>query len=199
MQTATQENRTESEASILKRHERMIRYIAIPFAGRGGASLDDLTQEGAIALLDAARKWDGTLGVTLATYAWKFVFGAMVKYTSREVAEPAVSGLRDGVNRRRAVADVADQGVQDDAFLSIELEADAPSPEETLETSECVAIAARELSFLDEKQRRVLRMRFADELDVRTIAEKLGTSKSEVDRIYHGAIDKLRERVGAQL
>jgi RNA polymerase sigma factor (sigma-70 family) len=178
MQTATQENRTESEASILKRHERMIRYIAIPFAGRGGASLDDLTQEGAIALLDAARKWDGTLGVTLATYAWKFVFGAMVKYTSREVAEP---------------------GVQDDAFLSIELEADAPLPEETLETSECVAIAARELSFLDEKQRRVLRMRFADELDVRTIAEKLGTSKSEVDRIYHGAIDKLRERVGAQL
>lgn len=178
----------------------MIRYIAIPFAGRGGATLDDLTQEGAIALLDAARKWDGTLGVTLVTYAWKFVFGAMVKYTSREVAEPAVSGLRDGVNRRRAVTDVADQGLQDDAFLSIELEADAPSPEETLETSECIAIAAREFSFLDETQRRVLRLRFNEALSFTEIARSLELSSNDkAERIYHGAIGKLRERVGARV
>jgi RNA polymerase sigma factor (sigma-70 family) len=198
MQTATQQKPVESEASIVKRHERMIRYIAIPFVGRGGASLDDLTQEGAIALLDAARKWDGTLGVTLSTYAWKFVLGAMVRFTSKELGEPSRIGLRDGAARRTEATDGSVDEGSIDSYVE-NLEAEGRSPEESVETSECVAIAARELSFLDERQRRVLRMRFGDELDVRSIAEKLGTSKSEVDRIYHGAIDKLRERVGAQL
>ncbi len=189
MQTATaQAPGRDSESTVIKKHERLIRYIAIPFAS-GGVSLDDLMQEGKIALLGAARTYDPSLGIALWTYARKFVLGAMFRFRTKEVGEPCrLSILPSG--------DSTDDGMQ---VVAESLESEAATPDDALETAELVAIAAREFSFLDETQRRVLRMRFGDELDVRSIATKLDLSKSDVDRIYHGAIAKLRERVGARL
>jgi RNA polymerase sigma factor (sigma-70 family) len=175
MQAALQSH--ESESAIIKRHARLIRFVALPFANRGVA-LDDLVQEGRIALLDAARRWRASEGVRLWTYARKFVLGAMVRFGSKESCEPC----------RRHTED-------DDAIA--ERMSSGETPEEALLIAQCSAIAAHELTFLNEVERRVLRHRFVDGLDIRTIGQRLDLSKSEADRIYHGAIRTLRERVGA--
>ncbi len=197
MHTAPAKSASGGEAEIISSHDGLMRYHARPFVQRG-VRMDDLMQEGSIALLGATRSWQASRGVQLWTYARKFVLGAFFRHATRETTEPASAGLRDGLATRAAAPDgSADEGHIESYIENIE--ADTATPEDELENVELVAVAARELSFLNENERRVIRMRFGDELDVRAIAEILNKSKSDVDRIYHGAIAKLRERVRARL
>ncbi len=76
---------------------------------------------------------------------------------------------------------------------------EAPQPDEALEIAQGVSVTTIEFSGLKEMERKVLRLRFGGGMDVRSIADELEMSKSEVDRIYHAAIATLRARVGAKL
>ena len=174
--------REPSESDIVQKHERLIRFVALPFAYRRGAALDDLMQEGRIALLDAARRWRASEGVRLWTYARKFVLGAMFRHVSREASEPAHNAFAG------------------DETVETFLEALQETPESLLEHHECSAIASSQLSELDETERKVLGLRFLESASFSDIAEQLALSSNDrAERIYHGAIGKLRERVGARV
>jgi hypothetical protein len=48
-------------------------------------------------------------------------------------------------------------------------------------------------------ERRVVRLRFVDDLDIRSIAQTIGQPRATTHDILSGAIGKLRERVGARV
>jgi RNA polymerase sigma factor (sigma-70 family) len=174
LETGTREPR-DSESEIMKQHAKRIRWVAQPFARRG-VVLNDLMQEGFIALLGAARSFDPNKGAELWTYAKKFVLGAMFRFVTREAIDGTV-----GVDELE------------------DIESDEPSPESILDVAECSAIAAQELSHLNETERRLLRLRFVDDLDVRSIATSLGMPTMSAYDIYRDALSKLRARVEARV
>ena len=53
----------------------------------------------------------------------------------------------------------------------------------------------QELPHLDERERRVIKLRFADDMTQSQIAAEVGCSQMQVSRILRGALAKLRERV----
>ncbi len=173
---ATRRSTLDDESAVLKHHEKLIRFIAIPFM-RGGLELEDLLQEGRAALLRSARSWEAVNGSTLWTYARKAVFGAILRYATYEADEPARPNSHE---------------------LSEE-ETDGSNPEKSLETAECVEIVSREMVSLSETERRVIRMKFYEDMDVRSIAERLSIPRSTAHDVLQGAIVKLRERMGSSL
>jgi RNA polymerase sigma factor (sigma-70 family) len=182
MQTATAQTTVETEAALLRKHERLIRYMALPFSSRGG-SLDDIMQEGRLALLSASRTWEASYGVKLWTYARKFVLGAMIRFVSDAAEEPS---------RPSDPRYDEDDEIQETAH-------DNQTPEDALSHKEQVAIMVSELAHLSENERRAVRLSFNEGLDIRSIATSLGVPRSTAHDILQGAIAKLRERVGAKL
>lgn len=53
----------------------------------------------------------------------------------------------------------------------------------------------QELPHLDDRERRVIKLRFADDMTQSQIAAEIGCSQMQVSRILRGALAKLRERV----
>ncbi len=72
-------------------------------------------------------------------------------------------------------------------------------PETTLGQRECLELLAMQFSFLSDRERLVLRMKFIDELDVREIGRRLETPRSTVQDTIQGAVSKLRNRLEARL
>lgn len=70
--------------SLIRNHERLIRHLATRFLG-SGASLDDLMQEGRIALWTAEKSWRKES--SLWTYARTSVFASMLRCASDYLAE----------------------------------------------------------------------------------------------------------------
>jgi RNA polymerase sigma factor (sigma-70 family) len=76
----------ETEASIVKRHDRAIAIMARRFR----FDADDLIQVGRVALLQAFRDWPSKPHTSsFWTYASKAVLGEMLNYTTGEVARVA--------------------------------------------------------------------------------------------------------------
>lgn len=174
----------ESESRLVQSHERLIRYTAIPFVGHGIA-LEDLMQEGKIALLEAARRWDPSQGVKLWTYARKFVLGGIFRCVAREINEPSRDLL-------------APAEENEDGDVVARLLSEGPTPEEIAQLGEDLVILEEEIDALNEGERQVLWKVFGDDLTLRDIAVADGTHHSTPQRIYRGAIEKLRNRMEAR-
>src|SRR5579859_5320725 len=81
-----------ADDSTIRDHDRLIRHLAARFVGTG-APIDDLVQEGRIALWEASRKWAGTNGASLWTYARRAVFAAMVRFASQHTKHETVDDV----------------------------------------------------------------------------------------------------------
>lgn len=193
MQTAVDSSRRESESEIVEQLDDRVRYTALPFVGRG-IGLDDLMQEGRMALLRAARSWDPVHGVKLWTYARKFVLGAMIHYVSNEIDEPCrdvVDELRGG---HRGGCDDETDGV---SVLDRLASADA-SPEDLAELGEGLAILEQEIDSLNDDEKKVLWQLFGESLPHRDAAEVLGVGNGTIMRTKLNAMEKLRTRMEAR-
>ncbi len=69
-----------SPEALVERHAPLVKRIAVHLLGRlpDGIELDDLTQVGLIALLEAARQYQPTKGASFETYASIRIRGAML-------------------------------------------------------------------------------------------------------------------------
>lgn len=72
--------------SVVRSHERLLRHLATRFLSTGVA-LDDLMQEGRIALWLATEKWRADGGANLWTYARRSVFASMLRCASSHLDE----------------------------------------------------------------------------------------------------------------
>ncbi len=153
----------ESEASILQRHEKLIRHQAKPFAGKG-VDIEDLMQEGRIALLTASRTYVPGSG-TLWTAARMAVFGAILRYVNYVNKDPQSKG-----ESGECLLDEVDN---------------SPSPLDVLEMEQT-------LSVLSEKERELVNLVFAGGLTAKDVAVTLNIPQGSVDAMLKRAIGKMR-------
>lgn len=184
------------ESELLRRHEKLIRFVATPYASNG-VSEDDLMQEGRIALLSAAKTWRES-EAQLWTYAIKFVRAAVSRYASNEIKEFSHANLRDGCGRRAGAEDSISEGHIESYEENI-ADPDQLSPEEELSKKEILEIVAVETEQLSAARRLVLKMSFDEDCDIRTIAKGISAPKSTAHDFVQGTLTMLRDRVEGRL
>lgn len=170
MQTSAAQTKPESDAEVIAKHEKLVRHLASGFAA--GQDAEDLMQEGYLALLAAWRVWQPT--AQLWTYARPFVLGAMIRFkTKANKSQSMLAGEQD-----------------------VDVESDAPSADELLEHAEVASKISSSMISLSEIERRIVRMHVEGQ-SLASIARGLDMSNDKTERIYRGAITKLRELVGS--
>jgi RNA polymerase sigma-B factor len=166
---------------LIERHLPLVRSIAGRFAG-AGEPLEDLAQVGAIGLIKAADRFDAGRGVAFGAYAAPFIAGEIRHH------------LRDRCAPVRVPRRLQAEGVR---VATVELEqADAAHADPMVHASDRVAIGAA-LRSLDPNERRVVQLRFVEDLSQAQIARRIGRSQVHVSRTLRAALLRLQEQLAA--
>jgi RNA polymerase sigma-B factor len=190
---------------------------------RSSDEYDDLYQVGCIGLINAIDRFDVERSDELAAFAVPNIAGEIRRYLRdrtgsvrlprrvlelRAPAAQAQATLRRSLGRPPTTAEVAgelDADPQDVALaleperaghaleLSPEAGAQDGSGERSLDAAEDRLFLSEAFEDLDERERRVLHLRYVQDLDPAEIARRLGISRRQVARDAHGALAKLRE------
>jgi RNA polymerase sigma-B factor len=210
---------------LIESHLPLVRSIARRFAGRG-ETLDDLVQVGSIGLIRASDRFDPGRGVTFATFATPAIEGEIRRHLGDQTTSLRIprtlqrmSGqlqrgraqLGASLGREPTVDELATAlGVERvDVERALEAERAREAPPEGAELDDIageyefrastddrllLALAARALN---ERERRIVFLRFHADMTERDIAAELGISQAQVSRSLSVALDKLREELDA--
>jgi RNA polymerase sigma-B factor len=152
---------------LVRSHLPLVRAVARRFGGRG-EDLEELVQVGSLALVKASGRFDPGRGVAFASFAAPAVEGGIRRH------------LRDRSGRAtRAAADTPDGG-------------DAARELDSIDESEVRVLLADGLRVLEERERRIVFLRFHADMTERQIASSVGISQAHVSRLLAGALVKLR-------
>ena len=163
---------------LIERHLPLVRSIAKRYAG--AEPLEDLTQVGAIGLIKAADRYDDARGAAFGAYAAPFIAGEIRHH------------LRDRCSPVRVPRRLQAQGVR---VTAVELEhADGPQPDQMGQTHDRVALGAA-LRSLHPNERRVVQLRFMEDLSQAQIARRIGHSQVHVSRTLRTALLRLHEQL----
>lgn len=187
-----------------------------------GEPFDDLLQVARIGLLKALDRFDPSFGAPFAAYATPTIMGEIRRYFRDHTWSLHVSrrakDLRGAVNncaeelagelgRSPKVAEIAERmGTSDDAVLEC-LEANMAYKTRTLDLPGNPEFPAVDRSFtsvidkevlrglldrLPSRERKILQLRFFNEMTQSEIAEHIGTSQVHVGRLLASSLAKLR-------
>jgi RNA polymerase sigma-B factor len=189
---------------------------------RSSDDYDDLNQVGCIGLINAIDRFDLERGEDLTAFAVPNIVGEIRRYLRdrasgvrlpRRVLELRGSALRAQADlaaelghtptssqiARRLGADVEDVTAAldaDRASLPVELTADAgpeaPGGAASLETAEDRLFLSGAFRNLDERERRILYLRYVRDLEPNEIARELSMSRRQLSRTTQAALAKLR-------
>jgi RNA polymerase sigma-B factor len=205
---------------LIESHLPLVRSIARRYAGRG-ESVDDLVQVGALGLIRASDRFDPDRGVTFATFATPAIEGEIRRHLGdqanslripRELQRrtrqlgSARARLRVTLGRPPTVPELAEALGEEVEEVERTLEAErarqpASASAEGVEleqpmssaTSEDRLLLVRGAQALDERERRIVLLRFHRDLTEQQIADELGISQAHVSRLLSRALTKLRE------
>lgn len=148
-----------------------------------GLEMSDLIQAGNIGLLSATRTFRPENGAPLAAYARFRIRGEMLdtvrRNTGRGVAKPVLTSASAG-----------------EPEMDIESQIPTPpehSPQELLAARERAAILREEVERLPPRHRAVVRMRYANEFNLREIGAALRVNESRACQIHQSALGRLRQ------
>jgi len=182
--------------------------------------LDDLIQEGVVALLSAIERYD-PMRASFKTFVLKRIKGAMYDYlrkldwmpkdlrrnvkmverlvaekgalpTDEEIAEKTGMDPKDANRAKNEM--IRRQILMMDGF-ELEIPAEDGQPDENALREILIERLKGALEKLSEKERIVLSLRFEKELSLKEIAKVLGVTESRVSQIVSVAIVKLRKEV----
>ena len=156
---------------LVRSHLPLVRAVARRYGGRG-EDLEELVQVGSLALVKASGRFDPDRGVAFASFAAPAVEGGIRRH------------LRDRSGRATRVA----SGTTD----SGEAAAEAAGELDSIDESEFRLLLADGLRVLDERERRIVFLRFHADMTERQIACSVGISQAHVSRLLEGALVKLR-------
>lgn len=213
---------TPERERLIESHLPLVRAIARRYSGQG-ESLEDLVQVGAVALVKASDRFDPERGVAFATFATPAVEGEILRHLGdrsgtvripRELRrmtsqlKPTRAGLAATLGRAPTVDELATAlGVEhDDIERALQAERareptssasddavqDATEPE-SFDSSDDRLLLAAGAQVLDDRERRIVFLRFHADMTEREIARSLGISQSQVSRLLARALSKLRE------
>jgi RNA polymerase sigma factor (sigma-70 family) len=186
---------TETELQSCRRsvefHAAQIHRIA----GRYGIERDDLVQEGYVALLMSAGRYED-VGASLATFANRGIKGAMLRFVQRRRGRGITGfGYRKSYEHLPFVSLHIKQSDGADGELITLLDllpSGEPDPHATAEAS----MVREALQKLPEREREVIMLFYFHDLDQPEIARRLGFSQPRVSRILRRARERLRKRLG---
>jgi RNA polymerase sigma-B factor len=198
-----------------------VRAIARRYVGQG-ESLEDLIQVGSVALVRASDRFDPARGVAFATFAAPAVEGEIRRHLGersgsvripRELRrmtgqlERSQAALAAKLGRAPTVQELATAlGVeQEDIERALEAgrarepsratpddAVEAAGDAESLESADDRLLLEAESRVLDERERRVVFLRFHADMTEREIARTLKISQPQVSRLLARALSKLR-------
>jgi RNA polymerase sigma-B factor len=156
---------------LVRSHLPLVRAVARRYGGRG-EDLEELVQVGSLALVKASGRFDPDRGVAFASFAAPAVEGGIRRH------------LRDRSGRAtRVAAHTPDNGAAP---------AEAVGEPDNFDESEFRVLLADRLRVLDERERRIVFLRFHADMTERQIASSVGISQAHVSRLLEGALVKLR-------
>jgi RNA polymerase sigma factor for flagellar operon FliA len=212
-------NQQMPDAEVLRRFGHLVRRAALALASRTGADPDDLWSVGALGLLEAARRFDASQGVTLEAFVSWRIRGAMLDELRRMdrlprrmrgrlgAVQKARHELQQSLGRPPTREELAAATGEDAATLDRLDEAN----EKPAQIDEVHAVAAEgsleqlmvdqeragelraALATLPERQQTVLSLRYVEEFTLKEIAGVLGVSEPRVCQIHNAAVIKLRQ------
>jgi RNA polymerase sigma-B factor len=189
---------------------------------RSSDEYDDLYQVGCIGLINAIDRFDLEHGGELAAFAVPNIAGEIRRYLRdrsgavriprrvlelRASATQAQTELRRRLGRPPTTAEVAAELGADEQDVALALEpervsrtvelppeagADEGAAERSLDAAEDRLFLSEAFQDLDERERRVLHLRYVQDLGPNEIARELGISRRQVSRDAHNALGKLR-------
>jgi RNA polymerase sigma-B factor len=215
---------SETRDRLIESHLPLVRALARRYAGRGEA-FEDLVQIGTIGLIRASDRFDPGRGVAFASFAAPAVEGeirrhlaehgpavriprALQKMTGqlrRSRAELAAQLGRSPTLEELAAALGVDEkdverGLQAErARETVSIAGDDSSGEvadpQPLAGSDDRLLLQRAMEALDDRERRIVFLRFHADMTERDIARAIGVSQAHVSRLLASALAKLRDRI----
>lgn len=210
------------EAALLEKYQSLVERVARRLVWRTGmqSAYDDLWSAGALALLEAGRRYDPSKGASFATFAEHRVRGAMIDelrsmdHLPRRLRNrtddigKAKHKLQEKLGREPTVDEIAAEmglDVDEVAGIAALMEPHLPldsvlhrvssddDSDATLERAETVKRLTRALEALPERLRMVLALHYDEDLTYREIARLLQVSEPRVCQLHGDALKRLRE------
>jgi RNA polymerase sigma-B factor len=219
--TGQQQTAAQTREHLIESHLPLVKAVARRYAGPN-AELDDLVQVGAVGLIKASDRFDPGKGVAFATFATPTIEGEIRHHLRdrssalripRELQRLArkihrcQGELAVKLGRTPTAAEVAAElEISEDeveqaiaagrARDAVPLAADtdaSDAAEETSSGSDNRLTLASSLRSLDDRERRIVYLRFHADKTERQIAREMGISQAHVSRLLSGALTKLRD------
>ncbi|WP_437808700.1 sigma-70 family RNA polymerase sigma factor [Sorangium sp. So ce1078] len=189
---------------------RVARLVARTHRVRSHELIEECEQIACQALVEAFPGFDPSRGVPLVHFAWKRVVGAVRDWILRESSPP-----RAGTDAAGEIADALrfesdpfeDESVTRERlsgycralsiarFLGDRPELLEAGPHDTFERAEALEALLQALGSLDERERRLLALRYGSELSWAKVGEELRVHEKFAQRLD----ERLRERLGRTL
>jgi RNA polymerase sigma-B factor len=212
---------TTARQRLVELHLPLVESLAHRYA-RSASDYDDLHQVGCIGLINAIDRFDLERGEDLTAFAIPNIVGEMRRYLRdrtagvrlprrvlelRAAALATQSDLAAQLGRTPTSSEIARRlGADEDdvaaaldahrAHLPVELASesghDGRSGEESLETAEDRLFLSGAFRNLDERERRILFLRYVRDVEPNEIARELGMSGRQLSRTTKAALAKLR-------
>ena len=209
-----------NRAELIERHLPLVESIARRFE-RSGEPLDDLVQVGTIGLIKAVDRFDASRGNKLSTLAAPAIEGeirhhlrdgAALVRTPQPLHDLAVrlraaqTSMTAGLARTPTVDELAQavgvsateagKALASGAAVSLDEDAsDAPDADGAAHGTESRLLIDGGLDGLPEREQRIVRLRYEQDLSQGEIARREGISQATVSRLLHAALQRLRETI----
>ena len=213
----------ETRSRVIESHLPLVRSIAKRYAGRG-EPIEDLVQVGTIGLIKAVDRFDPGRGRDLSALARPSIeseirhhlrdrSGVMrVPRTDQEAAarlQATAAQMAASEGRTPAAAEVAAGAGMDvlraaqatsakRASQAVALEEDRSVAPDDSEAVEARLLLSKGAAVLDDRERRMLHLRYVEDLSQAEIAAELGLSQAHVSRLLRAALDHLRAELDGE-
>ena len=164
---------------LIERHLPLVGSIARRYAG-GAEPLDDLVQVGSIGLIKAADRYDADRGVPFPAFAAPFIAGEIRHH------------LRDGCSPVRVPRRLHEEGVR---VVAVELDAAADAHTDPMPEAHDRLAVGTARGALRPRERRIVHLRFVEDLSQAQIARATGLSQVHVSRMLRRALTRLHDEL----
>ena len=175
---------------LIEQYMSLVRSLARRYSYRG-EQFEDLVQIGAIGLIKAIDRFDLDRGVELTTYATPNIIGEIKRhFRDRGWSVRVPRGLQElNIQLSRLLEELTVQFGRSPTIGELAKAA---------EVSEDRAILAPGFRVLDERERKILHLRFFKGLTQSQIAQQVGISQMHVSRLIRRSLEKIREEIAGE-
>jgi len=173
---------------LIEQYMPLVVKLARGYSGRG-EPLEDLIQVGSEGLIKAVDRFEPEKGVQLGAFAIPTIVGEIKRHL-RDRTWPVNVPRR--IRESRPISEFVVEAGNREATTP-----ELPSaPDPSSELSEDRALLAHAYRTLDDRERRILHLRFFAELSQAEIARALGMSQVQVSRLVTRSLEKMRSGIG---